>query len=116
MRIIYDSSENSDDFIIKNYFDKNWTNDHITRKSISNFIFILNDNLISWYLKKQVIIALSLIKIEYIMVIFIIKEIIQLSLLLSEVDILDKDSQYTKIKIIQNIEKQQIKVNAIGQE
>lgn len=47
MRITYGSGEGSGNLIIKSYFDSDWAGNHVTRKSISDFIFILNGSPVS---------------------------------------------------------------------
>lgn len=47
MRIMYSNSEGKDDLIINGYSNSDWAGDHATRKSTSNFIFMLNSSLIS---------------------------------------------------------------------
>lgn len=54
------------DLNMKGYSDFNEVGDHITKKLTSRFIFTLNGGPISWYSKKQVMMALSLIKIKYV--------------------------------------------------
>lgn len=76
-------------------YKENW-------KSISNFIFIFNRSLVSWYSKKQFTIALSSIEAEYIALILAAKKAILLCLLLIKLDFLQSDKQFIMIKIFQN--------------
>lgn len=91
VQIIYDNNEDSVNLVIKGYSNSNQTSDQTTRKSISDFIFKLNDGLVSWYSKRQAIITFLLIEIEYIVLILTPKEITQLRLLLTKIDLLNKD-------------------------
>lgn len=50
---------------LNNYWDSDWARDYIDQKSTSRFIFILNEGLISYISKKQVIVALSSTETEY---------------------------------------------------
>lgn len=59
---------------IESYSDSDWTKDNESRKFASGYIFMLNKRPISWYSKKQVIVALSSIKAEYIALILAAKE------------------------------------------
>ena len=47
---------------IERYSDFDWTRDKDSRKSSSNYIFILNSGLMSWYSKCQATVMLSLIE------------------------------------------------------
>lgn len=46
MGIIYDG-EDKENLVIKRYSDSDWAKDHITRKLILGFIFMLNSGLVS---------------------------------------------------------------------
>lgn len=74
MRIMYDSSKGSNNLITKSYFNSDQTSDYVTKNLTSGFIFILNNSLVSQYLKKQTIIANLSIEVKYIVIIFAIKE------------------------------------------
>lgn len=62
--IIYGREERGN-LIIKSYPDLDWLCDNAIKKPKSGFVFVLNEGLVSWCFKKQVIVALSLTKAEY---------------------------------------------------
>lgn len=64
IKITY-GTEKREELIIKIYFNFDWASDYNIKKSISEFIFILNGGLVSKYFKKKAIIALSSIKVKY---------------------------------------------------
>lgn len=86
---------------IQEYSDSNWAGDKQYQKSTSDYIFILNRKLVIWCLKKQSTIVLLSIKAEYIAWMLAEKKAIWLPLLLIELDLLDSNKQYAKIKIRQ---------------
>lgn len=98
--IIYGNIEGNSNLIIKGYTDSNQADNKATRKLISIFILILNGGFISQYSKRQAIVAFSLTKAEYVILTLAVKEYTWLRLLLTRVGLLDKDSPYTKIKVI----------------
>ena len=57
------------------YIDSDWTNDS-TRRSIFDYLFNVDSDVISWLLKRQVIVALFTCEAEYIDQTLIIKEVI----------------------------------------
>ena len=65
------------------YIDFDWTNDS-TRRSIFDYLFNVGNDVISWLLKRQVIVALFTYEAEYIGQTLIIKEIIWLKTLLNQ--------------------------------
>lgn len=77
-RIIYDGQEI---LLVKRYLDSNLANNKESHKSTSDFIFILNKGPLSWYSKKQAIVALLFIKTKYIVLKLVAKEAIWLQLL-----------------------------------
>jgi hypothetical protein len=52
--------------ILRGYTDSDWGGDTITRKSTSGYIYILNNNIISWNSVQQKTITLSSCEAEYI--------------------------------------------------
>ena len=51
---------------VEEYFDSNWAENKESQKSTSGFIFMLNGDPISWYLKTQLMVAFSSIETKYI--------------------------------------------------
>lgn len=88
------------DLIIKKFFNSDRTGNHAKKKSNSSFIFILNGGFVSWYAKKQTILALLSTKIKYIALRLVPKEAIWLKLFLTKLGLLKASDQYTKIKVI----------------
>lgn len=113
--ITYGNGEGSGVLIIKSYSDSDCAGDHSTRKSTLDFIFMLNGGPVSWYSKRQATIALSLIKAEYIVLTLTVKEATWLRLQLTEIGLLDKNSQYTEIKVTKSTQTKQINNDLIGQ-
>lgn len=70
IEIIYENNKSSGNLIIKGYFDSNWVSDQATKKSTSDFIFMLNDGPISWCLKRQTMVAFSSTEVEYVALTF----------------------------------------------
>lgn len=97
--IIY-KREHGENPIIRGYSDSDWASDHVTRKLISKFIFMLNGNYISWCSKRQTTTALSLTEIEYGALISASKEATWLRLLLTKLGLLHPVKQYADIKIV----------------
>lgn len=97
---------------IKKYFNSNRAGNYITTKSTFSFIFMLNRGPVSWYAKKQAIIALLSIVIKYISFTLVLKEATQLRLLITKIGLLKASDQYIEIKVIQEkTETDQILVN-----
>lgn len=63
VRIIYNSN-NRKDLIIRGYFDSDLIKDYVIKKSTFVFIFIINWGPVSYYSKKQITVALSLIEMK----------------------------------------------------
>ncbi len=61
---------------------------------------MLNGGLVSWCSKKQATVALSSTKAEYVTLTFAAKEATWMRLLLTEIGLLDKEGQYTEIKVL----------------
>lgn len=67
IEIIYGrEKEGEKNLAIKKYSDFDWIGNHTTRKSTFGFVFMLNRDSVSWFTKKQAIIALLLTKAKYI--------------------------------------------------
>lgn len=75
---------NKKKLLIKGYSDSDWAKDKKNRKLTSNFIFILNGGLISWYSKRQSTVTLSSTEAEYIALTLATKKATWLWLLLTE--------------------------------
>lgn len=73
---------------MEGYSDSDSVGDKKSQKSTFGFIFILNRELISWCLKKLVIIALSSTEAEYIALTLAVKKTIWLYLLLTKLGFL----------------------------
>lgn len=58
------SGNEKGDITIKGYSNSDCAGDHVSKKSNSGFIFILNEGPVSWNLKKQATVALSSIEAE----------------------------------------------------
>ena len=116
VKITY-GGEKGGELIIKGYSDSDWASDHSTRKSTSGFIFMLNGGPISWRSKKQATVALSSTEAEYVALTLAAKEATWLRLLLTEIGLLDEESQYAEIKMAQgSIGEEQIKADVVRQE
>jgi len=63
--ILYSYSENSK---LMGYCDADWAGSADDRKSTSGGCFFLGNNLISWFIKKQNCVSLSIVEAEYIAV------------------------------------------------
>ena len=114
--IKYDGEEGGN-LIIKGYSDSDWASDYATKKSTSGLIFMLNGRPVSWCSKKQAMVVLSSTEAEYVALTFAAKEAARMRLLLTEVGLLDKESQYAEIKVIQGSKKtEQIKADVARQE
>jgi hypothetical protein len=69
------------------YSDADWAGDITDRKSTTGFCTFINDNLISWQTKKQSTVALSSTEAEYMAISDVIKEVIWIRILLTELDL-----------------------------
>ena len=92
--IIFDKNN----LIIQNYFDFDWTRFKKDRKFTFDYVFMLNDDFISWCFKRQSIVALFFTKIEYIILTVVVKKAIWLRLLITELDIQNTTSIINVIK------------------
>jgi hypothetical protein len=70
---------------LSGYSDSDWAGDHNTRKSTLGYVFNVGSAVISWSLKLQSAVALSLCKAEYIGQTNATKETIWLQRLLNEI-------------------------------
>lgn len=69
--ILYGGQE---ELLVKGYSDSDWVSNKKSRKSTSDFIFMLNKGLVSWCSKKQATVALLSIKAKYITLTLAAKE------------------------------------------
>lgn len=97
-RITYNGLDLKNLFV-KGYLDSNWVGDKESQKSISEFIFILKNGPVSWCSKKQSIVALSSIKVEYITLTLAAKKATWLKLLLTELGLPQLNQKHTLIKV-----------------
>ncbi|XP_075076775.1 secreted RxLR effector protein 161-like [Nicotiana tabacum] len=74
-------------FSVQAYCDSDWAACADSRKSVSGYIILLGDNLISWKSKKQETISLSLAEVEYISIRKVVGELVWLHRLLIELTI-----------------------------
>jgi len=56
--------------------DSDWAGDQVDRKSISGFVVIFKEEAVSWESKKQILVALSTVKAEFIAALMAVKEIL----------------------------------------
>ena len=85
--------------ILEGYSDSDWAGDKNSRKSTFSFIFMVNSGPVSWCSKRQSTVTLSSTEAEYITVTLAAKKTTWIKLLLTELDLLQSDQQYTLIKI-----------------
>lgn len=88
-----------DKLLIERYSDSDWAGDKESRKSTSGYIFMLNGGQMSWCSKRQSTVALSSTEAEYIALTLAAKEATWLWLLLTELGLLQPDSQHALIKL-----------------
>jgi hypothetical protein len=50
---------------LKNYTNSNWAKDQDIRRSISEYVFNVNNEIINWFSKRQFIVTLYICEIEY---------------------------------------------------
>ena len=73
-------------FVSMGYCDADWGQDPIDRKSISGYIFQINNVAISWSSKKQPTVALSSMEAEYMALTHAAKELLWLKKLIAEIN------------------------------
>lgn len=94
--ILYGDQEK---LLVEGYLDSDQAGDKKSQKSTFDFIFMLNGGSVSWYSKKQVIMALLSIKAKYIALILVAKGVTQLQLLFTKLSFLQLHQQHALIKI-----------------
>lgn len=105
MRYLKDSRERGityggqEELFVEGYSDSDWAGDKESRKSTSGFIFMLNEEPVSWCSKKQSTVALSSTEAEYIALTLAAKEVTWLRLLLTKLGLLQPDQQHALIKV-----------------
>jgi transposase InsO family protein len=63
--ITYDGTKIGDSINVEGYSDSDWASNHINRRSISGYTFLMSGGAISWSSKKQPTVALSSMEGEY---------------------------------------------------
>ncbi len=63
---------------LKNYTNSNWTEDQDIKRLISEYAFNVDNDVISWFSKRQLIVTLSICETEYTKQILVAKEVIWL--------------------------------------
>jgi hypothetical protein len=81
--VTFEYYRESGPFFLKSYVDLNWASSE-EFKSTSRIVHLLNDSVIAWSSKKQVIITLSTKETEYIAASKCTREVVYLRQLLSE--------------------------------
>jgi hypothetical protein len=69
---------------LKSYTNSNWAEDQNIRRSISEYAFNVDSDVISWFSKRQFIVTLSICEIEYTKQILVAKEAIWLRNLMTQ--------------------------------
>ena len=77
-----------------NYIDVDWVDDRNTRRSIFEYVFNIESEIINWFFKRQFIVTLSTCEIEYMNQIQIVKKIIWLFELLNELQRSNKNFKF----------------------
>lgn len=95
--------------IVKGYSDFKLAGNKNNCKSTLSFIFMLNGSLVSSCLKRQSLVALFLIKLKYIALTLVAKEVNWLLLLPIKSELLKSNNQYVKI----NVKKRNYSVNTL---
>jgi hypothetical protein len=82
---------------LKNYTNSNWAEDQNIKRSISEYTFNVNNEIISWFSKRQSIVILFIDEIEYTKQTLIVKKIIWLRNLMIQ---LTNDVEYSQMIMI----------------
>lgn len=84
---------------IESYSEPDWAGDKESRKPTSRYIFMLNEEPVSWCSKRQPTVALSSIQAQYIALTLETKEATWLRLLLTELGLLEADDHHAEINV-----------------
>jgi hypothetical protein len=82
---------------LKNYTNSNWAKNQDIKRSISEYVFNVDNDVISWFSKRQFIVTLSICEIEYTRQTLIAKEAIWLRNLMTQ---LTCDVEYSQTMMI----------------
>jgi hypothetical protein len=82
---------------LKDYTNSNWAEDQNIKRSISEYAFNVDSEIISWFSKRQSIVTLSICEIEYTEQTLAVKEIIWLRNLMTQ---LTNDVEYSQAIVI----------------
>jgi hypothetical protein len=82
---------------LKNYTNSNWAKNQDIKRSTSRYVFNINNNVINWFSKRQLIVTLFICEIEYTRQILIAKEVIWLRNLMIQ---LTCDVEYSQTMMI----------------
>ncbi len=82
---------------LESYTNSNWTEDQDIRRSISEYAFNVDSDVINWFSKRQFIVTLSICEIEYTKQILVAKEAIWLRNLMTQ---LTCDVEYSQAMMI----------------
>ncbi len=83
--------------LLKDYTNSNWAKNQDIRRSISEYAFNVDSDVISWFSKRQFIVTLSICEIEYTKQTLVAKEIIWLRNLMTQ---LTCDVEYSQTIVI----------------
>jgi hypothetical protein len=83
--------------LLKSYTNSNWAEDHDIRRSIFEYAFNVDNDVINWFSKRQFIVTLFICEIEYTRQILIAKEVIWLRNLMTQ---LTCDVEYSQTIMI----------------
>jgi hypothetical protein len=82
---------------LEDYTDSNWAEDQDIKRSISEYAFNVDSDVISWFSKRQFIVTLSICEIEYTRQTLVAKEVIWLRNLMTQ---LTCDVEYSQTIVI----------------
>ena len=85
--LVYSNQHHGGEVKLCAYSDADWGGDISDRKSTTGYCTFMNDNLISWATKKQSTVALSSCEAEYMAISEVVKEIMWMRILLTELEI-----------------------------